>query len=413
MMNREYMKQTYADNLTAWREYRAQIAQDAETLCEIVQNHRFNGGTPEQAAREIVQAIGAENARVIIASAVNAHEGDGRLSAAVIEWAQGIGWNWEMSCNLGLTLDAKMHMCHINQTAEAIMNLPEEPEQEPETAEEQTEPEQFATVDGIVYEIRENSEYNSREVYFTGKPAVETREALKALKMRWNGKKSCWYGFATESAIIAAIQGAELTANPETGAAVVTSGYMGGGAIYGAKSNRALYGKDLSAAIRADLKSAGVKGVTIAYESYSGGQSIRATFTIERSDLTEAPTEDATRAHTCEFERLLYRWNYWQVGGECITLEQFQSMTEAEQTATALKYCAEQRERYANRQSLNHYHMTQEENPELSPAFLAKVNKVLAIMGTYHYDASNSMVDYFDTNFYYDLHTKPGKSWAA
>lgn len=128
MMNREYMKQTYADNLTAWREYRAQIAQDAETLCEIVQNHRFNGGTPEQAAREIVQAIGAENARVIIASAVNAHEGDGRLSADVIEWAQGIGWDWEMACNLGLTLDAKMHMCHINQTAEALMNLPEEPQ---------------------------------------------------------------------------------------------------------------------------------------------------------------------------------------------------------------------------------------------------------------------------------------------
>lgn len=136
MMNREYMKQTYADNLTAWREYRAQIAQDAETLCEIVQNHRFNGGTPKQAAREIVQAIGAENARVIIASAVNAHEGDGRLSAAVIEWAQGIGWDREMTCNLGLTLDSKIHMCHINQTAEALMNLPEEPEQtETETAE--------------------------------------------------------------------------------------------------------------------------------------------------------------------------------------------------------------------------------------------------------------------------------------
>ena len=139
MMNREYMKTTYADNITAWREYRAQIAQDAETLCEIVQKHRFNDGTPEQAAQEIVQAIGADNARVIIASAVNAHDGDGRLSAAVIEWAQGIGLDWEMSVNLGLTLDAKMHMCHVNQTAEAIMNLPtepEQPEQEPETTEE-------------------------------------------------------------------------------------------------------------------------------------------------------------------------------------------------------------------------------------------------------------------------------------
>jgi hypothetical protein len=38
---------------------------------------------------------------------------------------------------------------------------------------------------------------------------------------------------------------------------------------------------------------------------------------------------------------------------------------------------------------------------------------VLAIIGAYHYDASNSMVDYFETNFYYELHTKPGKSWTA
>lgn len=140
MMNREYMKQTYADNLTAWREYRAQIAQDAETLCEIVQKHCFNDGTPDQAAQELAQTIGKESACVIIASAVNAHEHDGRLSPEVVKWAQEIGWDWEMSCNLGLTLDGKMHMCHINQTAEALMNLPEyepeQPEAEPAEADE-------------------------------------------------------------------------------------------------------------------------------------------------------------------------------------------------------------------------------------------------------------------------------------
>lgn len=136
-MNREYMKQTYADNLTAWREYRAQIAQDAETLCEIVQKHRFNDGTPEQAAQELAQTIGKEAACEIIASAVNAHEHDGRLSPEVVKWAQEIGWDWEMSCNLSLTLDSKMHMCHINQTAEALMNLPEDEPEQPETETEE------------------------------------------------------------------------------------------------------------------------------------------------------------------------------------------------------------------------------------------------------------------------------------
>ena len=162
MKNREYMKLTYADNLTAWREYRQQIAQDAETLCEIVQKHRFGGGTPEQAAREIVQAIGADNARVIIASAVNAHEGDGRLSADVITWAQGIGWDWEMSCNLGLTLDAKMHMCHVNQTAEAIMNLPETDPEQPTEAEEQTaeaaQNEEESTMQNVLNSIQRAAE---------------------------------------------------------------------------------------------------------------------------------------------------------------------------------------------------------------------------------------------------------------
>ena len=81
-----------------------------------------------------------------------------------------------------------------------IVTEPDETETEPETAEQ-------TTPDGIAYEIRENTEYNSREVYFSGKPAAETREALKALKMRWNGKKSCWYGYATAEDIAAAIAG--------------------------------------------------------------------------------------------------------------------------------------------------------------------------------------------------------------
>lgn len=65
------------------------------------------------------------------------------------------------------------------------------------------------------YTIKENNEYNSREVYFSGKPAAETREALKSLKMRWNPKKACWYGFATAEQITAALNGETVpAANP-------------------------------------------------------------------------------------------------------------------------------------------------------------------------------------------------------
>ena len=36
-------------------------------------------------------------------------------------------------------------------------------------------------------------------------------------------------------------------------------------------------------------------------------------------------------------------------------------------------------------------------------AGLEKIIKINDIITAYRYDASNSMVDYFDTNFYYDI----------
>lgn len=70
----------------------------------------------------------------------------------------------------------------------------------------------------------------------------------------------------------------------EQPATVCTDGYMGGGAVYGSKSRKALYGADLSAAIRADIKAAGIKGVTVKCKSYSGGQSITATIRTSPAD---------------------------------------------------------------------------------------------------------------------------------
>ena len=55
------------------------------------------------------------------------------------------------------------------------------------------------------YEIRENTQYNSNEIYFDSKPAAEVLTALRGLKMRWNPKKGCWYGFAAQNDILAAI----------------------------------------------------------------------------------------------------------------------------------------------------------------------------------------------------------------
>ena len=57
------------------------------------------------------------------------------------------------------------------------------------------------------YIIKNNVEYNSVEIYFNMKPAAEVRDALKGLRMRWNGAKRCWYGYTSAEAIENALKG--------------------------------------------------------------------------------------------------------------------------------------------------------------------------------------------------------------
>ena len=61
------------------------------------------------------------------------------------------------------------------------------------------------------YIISENKRYNSVEIKFSAKPDEETRDALKALKFRWNRKLGLWYGFATVEAVRKALEGGNAT----------------------------------------------------------------------------------------------------------------------------------------------------------------------------------------------------------
>lgn len=261
------------------------------------------------------------------------------------------------------------------------------------------------------YEIRQNRQYDSREVYFEGKPSEAVREALKALKMRWNGKKKCWYGFAPEHELITTIQTAELTDSGE-GATVYTDGYLGGGAVYGAKSGRRLSGGDLAAAIRADLKAAGIKGVTIR-RGRSGG--ICATVTIETADLVAGyRITDSELLHRLynhgafDGERWIYAVEIGEPDGYGVSI----AVNDPEYIALADRVSAYEVQKYSSSVDINQYYLDSDHYPELVPAFIEKLQTVAAIIGAYRYDESNSMVDYFNTNFYYDITTKPGKSWA-
>lgn len=64
------------------------------------------------------------------------------------------------------------------------------------------------------YIISTNDRYNSVEIKFSAKPDETTRNALKALKFRWNRKLGLWYGFATVETVRKALEGGNA-AEPE------------------------------------------------------------------------------------------------------------------------------------------------------------------------------------------------------
>ena len=281
----------------------------------------------------------------------------------------------------------------------------------PETAAVTTPQERIIIM--TTYEIRENHQFNSREVYFDGKPSRDTLDALKALKMCWNHVKSCWYGFANESDLINAIikgdrDSVDISGEKTEGATVYTDGYLGGGAVYGSKSDKHLYGADLSKAIRDDIKAAGIKGASVRCKSYSGGQSITVTLSLP-----------ATAYVTKQQFAVDYQiptsanWIYYEGEdgkGQTISVREYYSnrtsAEEQEKIRISAALCEYKREAESEN-DLNVYHL--DKYKVYTAETIETIKKVNSIICAYRYDESNAMVDYFDTNFYYDIHTKPAR----
>lgn len=255
----------------------------------------------------------------------------------------------------------------------------------------------------MTYEIRKNAQFNSAEIYFDGKPSEDVRNALKALKFRWHNVKKCWYGYAAEHEIVNAILS---TSTDEAPAEVVSDGYLGGGAVYGSKSNLHLYGTDLAKAIRADLKKAGIKGVTIA----SKHGNIQATVTTGAGDVV--PEDDFIVNYQVNgsfgwvdytdddgIYRSVHIYDYYDLDAE---------LKERIRVENARREYARD---YTRQNGVNHYHL--DKYTGFTAACLDKLHTVLDIISAYRYDESNSMVDYFNTNFYIDIYTKPAAVGAT
>ena len=65
------------------------------------------------------------------------------------------------------------------------------------------------------YEIKNNEQFGSVEVYFHEIPSAAIRDLLKSNSFRWHTVKKCWYGYKTAEAVTELLKGGSAATEPK------------------------------------------------------------------------------------------------------------------------------------------------------------------------------------------------------
>ena len=247
------------------------------------------------------------------------------------------------------------------------------------------------------YEIRDNEQYNSKEIYFNGIPCKEIRDALKGMKFRWNNKKGCWYGFATNEEIDKACQGAEVVEIPnfeKVEEGTMYEGWKGG------KAGTWHDDKELKALIMADLKKAGIKA-SLRFKNAGYLTSFTLTLTLSQNDVKTF--EEWAKDYNV-YNKAPFGWVDYMDGETRATIHR-EKLWDMEETAPETFKKIEdsnKKLRYSdaimNLGSSNCYFgdgldiLTDHGNAILTAA--------KSIVDAYNHDQTNSQIDYFDRDIY-------------
>lgn len=90
-------------------------------------------------------------------------------------------------------------------------------------------------------------------------------------------------------------------------------------------------------------------------------------------------------------------------GANIIDVSKYYDMDSAHQKTVKEAVAKYEWERSRKGIQINNYHCSN--YTVYSPKFLAKLEAINSIVAAYRYDESNSMVDYYRTNFYYTIET--------
>lgn len=189
---------------------------------------------------------------------------------------------------------------------------------------------------------------------------------------------------------------------------VASDGYLGAIKTTGSKSVIYLRDAELSKQIRLALQAVlapelSKSDVKVRKESYSMGRTIHITLRLDKSKY--APTRDEYKQIVIDnVKRDRYTWIKADDRDDKGTFhEAYRSMTEDEkrkaEQATAEQQAVWNYDRDTT--DINQYHIDNEEMLNDEGKEIVRVaNQVIK---AFNYDDSNAQVDYFDTNFYYNL----------
>ena len=172
--------------------------------------------------------------------------------------------------------------------------------------------------------------------------------------------------------------------------------------------------KDFVAALRAEFKENGIKGVTVSGES-CGGRSIRVKFTPKEEDFTPLPEYLAKMREPLDF----MQFSHIEHHGKRITSTEAYNLPAEERYALYDKLCTE---RYNLVYEVDKYGIDIDVAVSddwrvkhwlfkniFAPQFVEKMQLVQRILDSYNYDQSDIMADYFDRGFYDSLRIMPRK----
>lgn len=250
------------------------------------------------------------------------------------------------------------------------------------------------------YRIEENKQYKSKEIYFTGIPAKETRENLKALKFRWHNVKKCWYGFATDEDIKKACGDVLVIPDGKT---------VDPGSLYegweGGKARTWHSDQELKKFILDDCKKVGIKA-SIRFKKAGYLTSFLMTVTLKPEHIKTY--EDFKKDYDPFRHVSSWHWlSYTDETGKIkdILFDQVFSMPEGKEKAELLENItrtaydgAIKRLGTSNRYDYSNSVLTDEGAEILKTAH--------AIVSSYNRDCTNSMIDYFDRDIYDDYAIK-------